>query len=308
MSGSPNGTTNKRNNTMKTMAQRLSVVAAMAFLGGASLSSATELTALMLFSCDADGNPAGNFVWDTRGSDSDFYKVWLTQGVPGGAPDGLTGPFINGPTWAMAPIRLPLSAGTNQFTVFFQHNGPWPAFALNLFFEGDSLPALSVKAPWRTSDVLPPFTANRAPRTYSLTSYPSPNAPAAGTASAVIADRRVEVTAYYVAATNVFNVGRVSSHAARSDGGLDYVGTFTLVVGPRRPTNNIKIDLHVTEVTICWESEAGSLYQVEYRSPGHDDTWTKLGQPVEGTGDKTCAVDRIPLGEPQRFYRVTALE
>ena len=293
---------------MKTTAQLLSVASAMAFLGGAGLAPATELTALMLFSCDANGNPAGNFVWDTRGSGSDFYKLWLTPGVPGGSPDGLTAPFINGPTWALAPIRLPLAAGTNEFTMTFQHNGPWSAFALNLFFEGDLVPALSVKAPWRTGETIPAFTPNRAPQTFSMTSYPAPDAPAAGTASAIIADRRVEVTAYYVAATNVFNVGRVSSHAARSDGGLDYIGTFTLVVGPRRPTHNIKIDLHVTEVTICWESEAGSLYQVEYRTPGQDNTWTKLGQPVAGTGDKTCAVDRLPLGEPQRFYRVSALE
>jgi hypothetical protein len=293
---------------MNMMAKHLSALATAAVLGVGSVSSATELTALMLFSCDSDGNPAGDFVWDTRGLDSDFYKVWIAPGAPGGSPDGLTAPFINGPTWDLAPIRLPLGASTNQFTVFFQHNGPWPAFALNLFFEGDLRPALSVKAPWRTSDVVPPFSANHAPLTFSLTSYPSANAPAAGTTSAVIADRRVEVTEYYVAATNVFNVGRVASHSARSDGGLDYVGTFTLVVGPRRPTNHIKIDLHVTEVTICWESEAGSLYQVEYRSPGQDNTWIKLGQPVEGTGEKTCAVDRIPSGEPQRFYRVTALE
>ena len=296
---------------MKTTVKRIALAVAAAaalILGGAPVSSGADLTALMLFSCDVEGNPAGDFVWDTRGSVSDFYKLWLTSGAPGGDPDGLTGPFINGPAWAAAPINLNLVPGTNEFTLFFQHNGPWTGFALNLFFSGESRAALSVKAPWRTSDVIPPFTANHAPRTYSLTSYPAPDAPAAGTTSAVIDGRRVEVTAYYVAATNVFNVGRVSSHAARNDGGLDYVGTFTLVVGPRRPTQNIKIDLHVTEVTVCWESEAGSRYQVEYRSRGPEASWVPLGEPVDGTGAMVCAVDRIPLGEPQRFYRVSALE
>src|SRR3954463_15009615 len=46
----------------------------------ADRASAAQLTGVMVFSCDAAGNPAGDFVWDTRGFDSDFYKVFLTPG------------------------------------------------------------------------------------------------------------------------------------------------------------------------------------------------------------------------------------
>src|SRR5688572_4148944 len=123
-----------------------------------------RLTAAFAFSSDADGNPAGNFVWDTRGLDSDFYKVFLS--------DGLTGSFLTGPTWAEAPVDLKLKQGENHFTIWFQANGPWDHFALNLFFDDHTLPAISVKAPLTTSNVIPPFSANSAPLTYTMTSYP----------------------------------------------------------------------------------------------------------------------------------------
>ena len=131
----------------------------------ADRASAAQLTAVMVFSCDAAGNPAGDFIWDTRGLDSDFYKVFLTPGTPGGSPDGLTAGFINGPDWAHAPINISINEGPNPLTLFFEYNGPWSAFAVNLFFDGNTLPAISVKAPLRTNDSIPPFTANSAPRT-----------------------------------------------------------------------------------------------------------------------------------------------
>jgi hypothetical protein len=282
------------------------VIALGALLPGGVASASPNLTALMLFSCDADGNPAGDFIWDTRGSDSDFYKVFVTRGTPGGSPDGLAGAFLNGPEWAAAPIDLALEPGTNQFSMFVQNNGPWHAFALNLFFNGQLVPALSVKAPLRTGEAIPPFSANHSDRSYSMTSYPTPDAPAAGTLTGLISDRRVEVTDYFVAATNRITIDRVSTHTVEINGRLDYVGTFTLVVGPQRPARNIHINIHVTEVTLCWESEAGVLYQLEYRSQGPVE-WLPLGEPVAGTNGTSCVVDRIPLGDPQRFYRVTAL-
>jgi len=107
---------------------------------------AAHLTGAMVFSCDSAGNPAGNFVWDTRGLDSDFYKVWFSPGLPAGNPDGLTAAFINGPDWAHAPINLTLDEGQNQFTLSFEYNGPWSFFAVNLFFDSNTEPAISVKA------------------------------------------------------------------------------------------------------------------------------------------------------------------
>jgi hypothetical protein len=287
---------------MKTSLRSWYSVCLAAVVWAAFDAHAARLTAVMVFSCDEDGNPAGNFVWDTRGSDSDFYKVWLTRGAP---PDSLAASIINGPAWSQAPIDIELAEGTHQLTMFFQHNGPWRAFAANLFFDGSRVPAISVKAPLRTDRDVPPFSANHARNTYSLTSYPAPNTPAAGSLSTVL-DRRVELTDYYVADAPLFSLDRVSSHAVRTNGVLDYVGTITLVAGPPRrppPTRDIRIDIHITEVTVCWESEAGLMYQVQYRSRSSQE-WTNLGEPVPGNGERKCVIDRIPVGEGHRFYRV----
>jgi hypothetical protein len=265
--------------------------------------SAARLTAVMVFSCDENGNPAGNFVWDTRGADSDFYKIWLTRGTPGGTPNGLTGPFINGPEWAQAPIDVTLGDGTNNFSIFFQYNGSWDRFAIHLFFNDNTVAQISAKAALRTGDEIPPFTPNRARNTHSLTSYPAPNAPASGTTSVVL-DRAVELAAYYVANTDVFDLDRVHTHAAVTNGRVDFVGTFTLVTRPPRdpPTRPIQIDVQVTEVTVCWESEAGRVYQVQYRTG--EGEWTNLGEPVSGDGTKKCVADKIPIGGNRRLYRV----
>src|SRR5205823_7645186 len=267
----------------------------------AERASAAQLTGVMVFSCDAAGNPAGDFIWDTRGLDSDFYKVWLTPGTPAGSPDGLTAGFINGPDWARAPINISLNEGPNPLTLFFEYNGPWPFFAVNLFFDGNTLPAISVKAPLRTNDSIPPFTANPAPRTYSMTSYPTPNAPAAGTTSALL-DKTVELKAYEVAAPAVFARDRVDTHQVGASGRNDYIGAFVLDVSSAR--RQPRIQLHVTEVTLCWDSESNHIYQVQYRSAQTPGGWTDVGAPVTGNGGTNCVSDHLPLGEPQRFYRL----
>src|SRR5437867_2565957 len=105
----------------------------VSYLTLAAETYAGQLTGIIVFSCDPAGNPAGDFVWDTRGLDSDFYKVWVTSGMPADRTDGLTAPFINGPGWFRAPVNLSLPDGTNQFTLFFEYNGSWPQFAMNLF-------------------------------------------------------------------------------------------------------------------------------------------------------------------------------
>ncbi|HEU0008396.1 MAG TPA: hypothetical protein VFT34_01125 [Verrucomicrobiae bacterium] len=270
---------------------------------------AASLTSVMIFSCDSSGNPAGNFIWDTRDLSSDFYKVWLTRGTPQGEPDGLVGGFINGPSWGAAPINLVLEEGTNQFTVFFQYNGDWPAFALHLFLESNTVATISAKAPLRTGETIPEFTPNSAPRTYSLTSYPMPDAPAAGTTSVQV-DRSVELTEYYVANTDLFELDRVSTHSAVTNGHRDYVGTFTLVAGPRRPPTDrqIRVQIYTTEVTLCWASEAGGLYQAQYSTSAPDLHWTDIGVPIRGNGTTNCVADRVHLGAGHRLYRVVELE
>lgn len=280
------------------------------FLALASVhGKAANLTAAMMFSCDPHGDPAGNFVWDTRGLSSDFYKVWLTRGLPNGEPDGLLGGFINGPTWALAPINLPIEEGTNHFTMFFQHNGPWHTFAVNLFFQSNVVAMISAKTPLRTNDSVPVFSANHSRLTYSLTSYPFPNVPAAGTTSVVL-DRVVELTDFQVFATNLVSIDRISTHSVTTNGRHDYVGTLTLVAGSRRPPSSrpVKVEIHTTEVTICWASEAGRYYQLQHRSSGQDNSWTHLGSPVLGNGTTNCIADRVEVGQHPRFYRVLELE
>ena len=181
-----------------------------------------RLSTIFVFSSDEAGNPAGNFVWDTRGLDSDFYKVFLS--------DGVAGAFLNGPTWAEAPVDLRLKRGENHFTLWFQANGPWNHFAMNLFFDDDALPAISVKAPLTISDVAPPFSANSAPLTYTTTSYPAPDGPASGSLSASLG-KHVRLTNFAILHPGILEADRVGTHGAGGNGADDFVGTFTLVVG-----------------------------------------------------------------------------
>jgi hypothetical protein len=131
-------------------------------------------------------------------------------------------------------VNLALNEGTNEFTLIFQHNGDWPAFGVNLFFDNRTVASISAKAPLRTGASVPAFSANSAPVTYSMTSYPAPNAPASGTLSATF-DRQVTLTQYYTADRPMFSLDRVSTHSVGPNGRVDYVATITLVAGPSVP-------------------------------------------------------------------------
>src|SRR6185503_9685610 len=191
---------------------------------------------------------------------------------------------------------------------FFQQNGPWRAFAINLFFDSNRVAAICAKALLRTDDTIPPFSPNDTRSTYSMTSFPAPDAPASGTTTVTL-DRVIELTQYYVADTNRFELDRVWTHGVGPNRRFDFVGTFTLNAGRERrppPERPVRIDLHITEVTICWESELNREYQLQFRSRDQRD-WTNLRGPVVGTGATICIADRIPVGEPQRVYRVIAI-
>ena len=201
----------------------VALVIAVAALNSARAANA-NLTGIFVFTSDEQGNPAGNFVWDTRGLDSDFYKIFLS--------DGLAGPFLTGPTWAEAPVDIKLRPGEHHFTIWFQANGPWNHFAMNLFFDDNTLPAISVKAPLTTGETVPAFSANSAPVTYTMTSYPTPDGPASGTTSAELG-RRVELTNFAILDPSLLDLDRVGTHETGSNGAIDFIGTFTLVVSPR---------------------------------------------------------------------------
>ena len=64
------------------------------------------------------------------------------------------------------------------------------------------------------------------------------------------------------------------------------------------------VTIRASQVEVCWNSISNLTYQVQYRSTLTTNTWTNLGSPVIGSGSTYCITDKVPLGEPRRFYRV----
>jgi hypothetical protein len=62
--------------------------------------------------------------------------------------------------------------------------------------------------------------------------------------------------------------------------------------------------VRVSEVEICWSASTNTTYQLQYRSQLTGSFWTDLGPPRSGDGTTNCITDKVPRGEPQRFYRV----
>lgn len=65
--------------------------------------------------------------------------------------------------------------------------------------------------------------------------------------------------------------------------------------------------MRVSEVEVCWNTASNRTYQVQYRSTLTTNAWTDLSPPVDGNGLINCITDKVPLGRPQRFYRVLTL-
>ena len=89
----------------------------------------------------------------------------------------------------------------------------------------------------------------------------------------------------------------------RTSGGIPgdaYFDNIQLIAHKRQS----KLQLYVTEVTLCWESQNNQNYQLQYRSSHTPGGWTDVGTPVAGNGGTNCVADHLPVGEPQRFYRV----
>lgn len=64
--------------------------------------------------------------------------------------------------------------------------------------------------------------------------------------------------------------------------------------------------IRVSEVEIRWESVATKSYQIQYTSALTPGQWFDLGAAIPGTGTTMMVTDKVPIGEPQRFYRVNA--
>jgi hypothetical protein len=62
--------------------------------------------------------------------------------------------------------------------------------------------------------------------------------------------------------------------------------------------------IRVSEVELCWNTASNRTYQVQYRSALTTNAWIDLGSPLAGNGSTNCITDKVPPGEPQRFYRI----
>jgi hypothetical protein len=62
--------------------------------------------------------------------------------------------------------------------------------------------------------------------------------------------------------------------------------------------------IRASQVEVCWNSTSNLTYQVQYRSTLTTNLWTSLVDCVRSTGSRSCVLDPIVVGQPQRFYRV----
>jgi hypothetical protein len=265
------------------------------FLKGATL------TGVCLFDLDSSGNGTGIQVWNTT-AEEDRWNLWLTTSRPGDTPDGLTTPFINGPNDSSAAIAWPLQQGFNRFTIYGENSEAKPAYGLNLFFGGRPLPGISALAVLRTNDVVPAFQFNAAPITYGLDEFPIPGA---GNLSCADENDVITLVEFHWASPEVYNRDRVSVDFTEPSGQPDFIGTFTLLVGPPNP-GGPKASVRVSQVEICWPSLIDRVYQVQYRASLGAGAWNNLGSAVRATGGTQCVPDGS-LDPTRRFYRVVEL-
>ena len=65
-----------------------------------------------------------------------------------------------------------------------------------------------------------------------------------------------------------------------------------------------QLGIRVSQVELSWFGVAGTNYQAQYRSTLTTNIWTNLGATQVGAGALMTLTDPVPVGEPQRFYRV----
>jgi hypothetical protein len=79
---------------------------------------------------------------------------------------------------------------------------------------------------------------------------------------------------------------------------LDTVSVVAVAAKPDSPHLTIK----VSQVELCWESEATHFYQIQYRSDLTTNEWVDLGAPIVGNGTTNCIPESATF--ERRFYRV----
>jgi hypothetical protein len=210
---------------MKSLAQIFTLLLAVALPSAAN--AQVRLTDVLTFGADASGSLLFQpDVWDTEPGDN--YNNWL-QSVPAGT-------FLNGPSNAAVQPNITLTPGTNSFRVYGSPGVDNANFGINLFFNGAQTPSISAFGPMLTSaDQVHSFAADSASPTPTPVPVYNSGIPGAGTLTFTNGNQVITLTDFYWATPSVYNVDLVGGRTLGSDGVMDYVGGFTLVLTTNTP-------------------------------------------------------------------------
>jgi prepilin-type processing-associated H-X9-DG protein len=67
----------------------------------------------------------------------------------------------------------------------------------------------------------------------------------------------------------------------------------------------IVLSIEAFPLRVCWQSQTGQTYQVQFRPDLITNGWTDLGPPIAGDGSTLCVAD--DASNRRRFYRVVTL-
>jgi len=80
-------------------------------------------------------------------------------------------------------------------------------------------------------------------------------------------------------------------------------GSFDVTVSSEVATVLVA-SIRVSQVEICWPSQANHNYVVQYATSLAANFWNDLGPPITGTGSQQCVQDAVSPDGQHRFYRV----
>ena len=182
--------------------------------------SAQTLTGANVFSTNGSGAFTGGLIWNTVGGDG-IYDLFVS----------LNGTAINGPSDAQAAIAQSLvTPGVYNFTIAGQSVGDMASFGLNLYFNNQAAPGISVFAPEATlTNPAPAFTANTSSSTANINGGVVAGA---GTLTFVSGGNQVTLSNYRWESATVQNLDNVGPFSRGSNGATDHQGAFTLTVAP----------------------------------------------------------------------------
>lgn len=176
---------------------------------------------VVVASNSSGGDPGfGGGIWST--STQNWWKLWVSDGPPGGA-------FVNGPNDASAGIAIPMTVGTHTFTI--QGAGAYIGvdfFALNLFFDGQtSATQISAFAPLQQDGNVQPFFVNNSGQTSGMD---LDSLPAAGSLVYTDGGTTITLTDFRWARPEVFGQDRIAPIATTADGAIEFLGQISLTV------------------------------------------------------------------------------